>query len=176
MSQPQPWYPPTSPPQPAKSNTTLILVIVLIVVVVVGVIGAIAAFTFVNYAANSASNLHVPRTTNIVNGLITVPAGGYEYYPFTLAIGTISISVSGSFTASGGSGNDIDVFVMDQTNFINWQNGHQSYSYFDSGVLTTGSVSASLPGAGNYYLVYSNTFSTVSSKDVQTSVNVYYTS
>jgi hypothetical protein len=171
VSQPQPYYP---PPPPAKSNTTLIIAIIIIVVVVVAVIGGIAAVAFYNFAATSTSTLRTPRSANIVNGLITVQAGGYNYYPFTLAAGSTGISVSGSFTASGGSGNDIEVFVMDESNFINWRNGHQASSYFSSGQLTTGTISASLPSTGAYDLVYSNTFSTFSSKNVQTTVNLDY--
>ena len=63
---------------------------------------------------------------------------------------------------------------MDHANFINWQNGHQHTWYYTSGQFTTGSISASLPGAGTYDLVYSNTFSTVSSKNVDTTVYLYY--
>jgi len=63
---------------------------------------------------------------------------------------------------------------MDETNFINWKNGHQSTAYYNSGQLTTGTISASLPSSGAYDLVYSNAFSTFSSKNVQTTVNLYY--
>jgi hypothetical protein len=63
---------------------------------------------------------------------------------------------------------------MDQANFVNWQNGHQASAYYDSGQLTTGTISASLPSSGTYDLVYSNAFSTFSSKNVQTTVNLYY--
>ena len=65
------------------------------------------------------------------------------------------MSIRGSFTASGGSGNDIRVLIMDSTAFTNWQNGHQVNIYYDSGQQTTGSISTSLPnGPGTYYLVY----------------------
>jgi hypothetical protein len=152
----------------------LIIAIVLIVVVVVAVIGGIAAISFYYFAASSTSTLRVPHSANIVNGLITVQAGKYNYYWFTLPAGSTSTSVTGSFTASGGSGNDVEVFVMDQTNFVNWQNGHQASAYYDSGQLTTGTISATLPSSGTYDLVYSNTFSTFSSKNVQTTVNLFY--
>lgn len=65
--------------------------------------------------------------------------------------------------------------VMDQTDFVNWQNGHQVSTLYNSGQLTTASVSASLPGSGTYYLVYSNAFSTFSSKSVNTQVNLTFT-
>jgi len=146
----------------------------VIVVVVVAVIGGIFAIAVFNIASTSNLTSRLPRSANIVNGLITVQAGGYNYYFFTLPAGSTSISVSGSFTASGGSGNDIQVFVMDDANFINWKNGYQASSYYSSGQLTTGTISANLPSPSTYDLVYSNAFSTVSSKNVQTTVNLYY--
>ena len=169
MTQPQPYYPPPTP-RP-KSNTTLIILVVVIVVVIVGAviatIIAIGTFTVLRTAT-------MQHTANIVNGLITVPAGQYEYYQFAPPAGSTLISVSGSFTASGGSGNDIVVLVMDQTNFVNWQNGHTASAYYNSGQLTTGTITASLPSGGTYYLVYSNTFSGFSSKTVQTTADLSY--
>jgi hypothetical protein len=113
-------------------------------------------------------------TSNIVNGLITVDAGGYNTYQFSVPDNAIGATISGSFLASGGSGNDIEVFVMSTTDFINWKNGHQSNVYYQSGKMTTQSISASLPSGSSLYLVYSNTFSTVTKKNVQTKVDLTY--
>lgn len=115
------------------------------------------------------------RTINIVNGLITVQARGYQAYPFAVPTGATNIRVSGTFTASGGSGNDIIVVIMDETAFTNWKNGHQVSTFYNSGQLTTSSISASVLAGGTYYLVYANTFSTLSSKNVQTTVDLTYT-
>lgn len=113
---------------------------------------------------------------NIVNGLVTVNAGSYEDYTFTVHSGASNIQVSGSFAASGGSGNDIRIFIFDQTDFTNWQNGHTSNCYYQSGQTTTGTISATLPSAGTYVLVYDNTFSTFSQKNVNTEVDLSYVS
>jgi hypothetical protein len=116
------------------------------------------------------------HTVNIVNGLITVNANEYEYYQFYVPSGATNVRVQGSFTASGGSGNDVAVLIMDSTDFINWQNGHQASAYYSSGQLTTSSFDAPLPsGSGTYYLVYSNTFSIISQKNVNTQANLSYT-
>jgi RNA polymerase subunit RPABC4/transcription elongation factor Spt4 len=160
-----------SPPPPKVSHTWRNIAIVVIVIIV-GVIGL--------SAWNSSSSLSpgiIPQeyTINIVNGLITVNAGLYKYYMFSVPSGASNAHVSGTFTASGGSGNDIVVLIMDSTNFINWQNGHSANTYYNSGPLTTSSFDVSLPAGESYYLVYSNTFSTVSSKNVQTTVNLIYT-
>jgi hypothetical protein len=170
---PPTWSPPQyqAPyqPAPAKSNTALIIAIVIIVVVVGAVIaGALLLAVF------TPTSLTTQRSANIVNGLITVQPSQYNYYPLTIPAGASSVVVSGSFTASGGSGNDIEVLVMDQTNYVNWSNSHQANAYYDSGQVTTGTISANLPGGGTYYLVYSNAFSSVSSKNVQTTANLYH--
>jgi hypothetical protein len=148
----------------------MIIAIIVIVIAVVAVIGGILAVGFFS-ALSPTTTQH---SGNIVNGLVTVAAGYYQYYQFTVPTAATSASVNGMFTASGGSGNDIIVLVFDQTNYVNWQNGHQATPYYNSGQVTTGTVSASLPSSGTYYLVYSNTFSTTSSKSVQTTVNLSY--
>jgi zinc-ribbon domain len=116
------------------------------------------------------------HTTNIVNGLVTVNAGTYETYTFTVPSGASNVQVSGSFTASGGSGNDVRIFILAQSDFVNWANGHSSQCYYQSGQTSTGTISASLPTSGTYVLVYDNTFSVFSQKNVNTEVDVSYLS
>jgi hypothetical protein len=154
-------------------NIGALLVVVVLIIAIVAVIGALGGGGSVG---GGGGILPQQQTMNIVNGMITVNAGNYESYQFTIPSGASGASVSGSFTASGGSGNDIIVLIMDSTDFVNWQNGHSASAYYNSGQETTGTISASLPAGATYYLVYSNTFSTFSSKNVQTSVNLDYTS
>jgi hypothetical protein len=113
--------------------------------------------------------------SNLVNGLLTINAGSYEYYSFTIPSGASDIQVSGSFTASGGSGNDIRIYILDSTSFTNWKNGHSVSTYYNSGQMTTGTISATLPSSGTYYLVYDNTFSLFSQKNVNTWATLSYT-
>jgi len=79
--------------------------------------------------------------------------------------------VSGSFTASGGSGNDIIAYIFDSIDYTNWSNGHQSTNFYSSGQVTTQNISTSL-APGSYYLVFSNTFSALTPKVVNTTVNL----
>ncbi len=108
---------------------------------------------------------------NIVNSVISVEAGKYVYYQFSVPS---QASISGDFTAFGGSGNDIKIIILDETAYINWINGHSVSTYYNSGQMTTGSITASVP-KGNYYLIYSNTFSALSNKNVKTNVDLSYT-
>jgi hypothetical protein len=149
---PQPTYqptpPPTAPAAPYLRNKTshvarnVAIVIAVLLVLAVAIIAAIELQTLPNSSSsngNGNGNL-TPVTVNIVNGLITVNAGAYEDYTFTVPSGASNIQVSGSFTASGGSGNDIKVYIFDQTDYINWENGHSASAYYQSGQTTTGSI------------------------------------
>jgi hypothetical protein len=123
---------------------------------------------------SSTTQTSTQVSSSVVNGDISVGAGQYEDYQFTVPDGASNAQLAGNFIASGGSGNDILVLVLDQTDFVNWQNGHSVTTYYNSGQLTTSSISASLP-SGVYYLIYSNTFSTFSSKTVNTDATLTYT-
>jgi hypothetical protein len=141
------------------------------------VIAVFAIQSAMNASSNGSGNIFSStHTVNIVNGLVTVNADSYEDYTFTVPSGASNIQVSGSFTASGGSGNDIRIFIFDQTDFTNWENGHTANCYYQSGQTTTGTISANLPSAGTYVLVYDNTFSIISQKNVNTQANLSYLS
>jgi hypothetical protein len=123
---------------------------------------------------NNGNNTPQTYTVNIVNGTITVPANDYVAYVANVTSSMDNVHLSGNFTASGGSGNDIKVYVMNETNYINWSNGHQSTAYYASGQTTTGSFNVSISTSGKYYVVYDNTFSIISSKNVSTHVDLTY--
>ncbi len=129
-----------------------------------------------NGGGNGTDLFQTTHTTNIVNGLATVNSNSYETYTFTIPSGASNIQVSGSFTASGGSGNDIKVLILAQSDFTNWKNGHSAQCYYQSGQTTTGTISASLPTSGTYVLVFDNTFSVFSQKNVNTQADVSYVS
>lgn len=63
-------------------------------------------------------------------------------------------------------GNDIELFVLDEDGFVNFQNGHSVRTHFNSNKVTQGSVDAGLPGEGTYYLVFNNNFSLLTPKAV----------
>lgn len=115
----------------------------------------------------------VPRDSNLVNGIITVQGNNYYRQQFSVTSSMQNAAVSGSFRASGGSGNDIKVLIIDSTAFINWSNGHTVSTYYNSGQLTVSSFNIALP-VGTYYLILDNTFSMISSKQVNTQVNLQW--
>lgn len=110
-------------------------------------------------------------TEKIIGGIIKVEASSYQGYSFTVPVN--GATIKGSFLTSGGGGNDIAVYIFDKNNYINWQNGHESQIYYNSGKITTGDINQILP-SGVYYLVYDNGFSILTPKEIRTDVSYSY--
>jgi hypothetical protein len=123
------------------------------------------------------SQLHyIPSTNTIINGALTVNATAYSWYQFAVPNGVTGVSVNGHFTASGGKGNDIIAYIMDEDGFVNFKNGHPANTYYNSGKITQGSVGATLPNtSGTYYLVFDNRYSLITPKAVQVNAVLTYT-
>ena len=113
------------------------------------------------------------KSQNVVNGTITVGPAAYKYYTAVVQSGMNNARLTGTFTATGGILNAIKVEVMDSGNYANWTNGQQSTPIFKSGMISTDTLNVYLPSAGTYYLVYDNTWSTVT-KQVRTTVDLDY--
>lgn len=105
----------------------------------------------------------------IINGGFTVKAGDARYWNFN--VGGKGGTVTGRFKAEGGSGNDIECFILDPDSFENWRNGHRVRTYYNSGRITVANINVTLP-AGNYVLVFNNRFSSVSNKAVNAVVEL----
>ncbi len=94
------------------------------------------------------------RTVNIGKGALSVAAMHYAFYTLSVPLGAHNVKVQGHFEATGGMGNDIEVFLSNDEQFTNWKNGHATPTYYNSGKMTVGDVQAVLPdGVGTYYLV-----------------------
>jgi hypothetical protein len=114
-------------------------------------------------------------TQTITNTAFNLKATGYQYYEFVVPPGASNVWVDGHFSAAGGSGNDIEVYVLGQDDFVNFQNGHSASTYYNSGKVTQSSIHTTLPSdSGTYYLVFSNNFSLVTPKAVQASATLHY--
>jgi hypothetical protein len=114
------------------------------------------------------------RTATITNAAITVQANGYSYYRFTVPVGATNATVQGHFNATGGSGNDIEVFVLSEDGFENWRNHHATQTHYNSGKVTQSAITATLPGEGTYYLVFNNNFSLLTPKAIEANVTLRY--
>jgi hypothetical protein len=116
------------------------------------------------------SLLHTKATGNTA---FIVNADSYVYYGLVVPQSASNVSVQGHFTATGNSDNDIVVYLLTEKSFVNWQNGYSTPTLYYSGRVTRGSLNVSLPSdPATYYIVFSNIFSEVTAKAVQTNVSL----
>jgi hypothetical protein len=114
-----------------------------------------------------------PQSNNLINGNIVVTPGDYYDIPFLVDTNEMqNVRVVGYFAASGGSGNDIEVAILDDMAFINWINGHEVNSLYSSGKITVAEIDVSITTSGKYHLVFHNLFSIISSKNVYANVDL----
>jgi ribosomal protein L40E len=120
----------------------------------------------------------------------SVTAHSFRYYKFGLPEGSVNVSIIGQFSSSSekkkaavqskdadADDNDIEVYVLSEPAFAVWQNGYATSSVYESGRVSQGSMQAELPaGAGVYYLVFSNKFSSTPVKNVNATVLLRYKS
>jgi hypothetical protein len=167
LTQSQPSWDSTPPPR-KKSNTTLFLAILVIIVAVVAVDAGI-------YVSELIANRNTGKqqVVNLVNGVVTLQAGGYQPFQMNIPPTSNFRHVLGNFNAS--SGNDVLVFVMDDRNFGYWRNGQSFMSVYYSLQVSYGYISASLGTSNVYYLVYNNPSSAGPAKNIQTEADLYYT-
>jgi hypothetical protein len=113
-------------------------------------------------------DLALAGSRDLLNGSVAIPAATYQTYTFTIdGRGMLNPRVSGRLTASGGTGNDIEVYVLSDADLVNWKNGHDARTFFNSGRVTVADVHARLPDSGTYTVVVSNTFSAFTPKTVE---------
>lgn len=128
-----------------------------------------------SYPSVLSTVMPVRHTQTIMNTAITVRALSYSYYQFAVPAGATAVAVDGHFNATGGSGNDIEVYILNHDEFVNFQNGHSTPTYYNSGKVTDGAINAALPGGGTFFLVFNNNFSFITPKAVQAQATLYYT-
>jgi hypothetical protein len=104
----------------------------------------------------------------IFNGSKVVQALSYEGWDLKPDFNLMADpTVEGNVTASGGAGNDIQVLIFTDSQFLNWTNGHEVTPIYNSGQVTADDVHAVLPGPGVYHVILSNKFSAFTPKTVE---------
>lgn len=141
----------------------------------------LASLVLISISACSSPSVETPasqpHTETIVDSEFTVSPSynGYQYYKITVPSNATNASVDGHFWAKGGDGNDIKVYVMSEDSLVNFQNHHDSTTFFNSNRVTQEAIQASLPSAGSYYVVFDNTFESNAQKTVKATVTLHYT-
>jgi hypothetical protein len=113
-----------------------------------------------------------PPIYQIVDGEVTMNASSFQVYAFTVPSDSQTAYIHGTFAVSNGGVEVIRVYIIDKTNFTQWQNSSQATPLFDSGQLNSGNICTKLSSHGTFFLVLDNTFDTTSIKHVK--VHAYF--
>jgi hypothetical protein len=105
----------------------------------------------------------------------TVPAHSTKQYKFVVPAGANSVSLEGRFAATGGPRNSIEVWVMNDDQFVNWTNRHPLQAIYNSQKVTQGTIKVALPpDGGTYHVVFNNEFSVLTPKAIEANLTLKY--
>ncbi len=161
-------------PQPRKHSVAIYFLVPLLLLVIVWAVSRLVApdqpvETTLRQTVAQQYTMTLPATTLDVRPL------GLNATKFVVPEGAFDVRVDGHFGGSGGSGNDIEAYVFDDSSFTAWQDRHAAVPIYSSGRVTEGNIRTPLPaGPGTYWVVFNNKFSLVSAKTVEANVTVYY--
>jgi hypothetical protein len=157
--------------------------IVLGIVVIVVIAGTF--LWFMNPARSSSHSsdssgsqavpIREPQVMSVVDTAFTLNAAQGMNWHFNVPANATDVRLEGTFTASGGTGNDVEVYVLNDDEFVNWRSGNKVNALYNSGRMTRGTLNTVLPaGAGTYHLVFNNKFSLFTPKAVSASIRLRY--
>jgi hypothetical protein len=150
-----------------------------------GLLAFLVVCVIIQQTNQRSNSSHVaPQPPTPIQHNLTMPKGAFTIrqlsdsnYKFIVPAGAYDVTMKGHFSATGGARNDVEVYVLNEDEFVNWQNRHQVTTLYSSGRVTQDSINLTLPAdAGTYYLVFSNRFSLFSPKAVEANIDVnFYT-
>ncbi len=173
--------PPVVPSQPRKRHVFRWLFLALFL------LGITWVATSDNFVAQGIQELMGwKHDQSILDAPFTVGPHTFRYYKFSLPEGSMNVSIVGEFTSAmdkrGGkkddsADNNIEVFVLSEPAFTVWEKGYATSSVYESGRVAQGALQSVLPpGAGIYYLVFSNKFAPKTAKSVHATMLLRYKS
>lgn len=110
-------------------------------------------------------------TEDIVGEAVTINAGSYVYYKFSVPSRVSNIYLQGG--AISLSDKIFSVYVLDSTDFIRWENGQLVNPYLSIEYVTRAPIGIILSQDTTYYLVIDNRFS-ITSQTVSIQVTLTY--
>jgi hypothetical protein len=165
--------------QPSGRNPAIWVVLGVVVIVIIGIF-------LVNWPDADKQKDDVQRqmaTMPVIKHMTAVVIGApfvvephqYRYIRMEVPSRSSNVHLQGHVTATGGGGNDVEVYLVDEDGLVNWKNHHAMNAVYNSGRVTQATVDVVLPNdAKTYYLVVSNVFSVLSNKAVSGDIKLYY--
>ena len=109
---------------------------------------------------------------SIVNANIPIERGNYYYFEITTPK---QANIHGNFSVLSDStnedGKDIIVTIIRENSYEDWKNGFNVTEFYNSGQVNNGVIDANVP-KGDYYVIYSNRYTTFYNKIVKTNVSI----
>lgn len=102
----------------------------------------------------------------ICEAAFTVAARNAKECAFIIAEGMRLPKLEGKFRATGGMNNSIEVWVLDDDEFVNRSNHHPVKPLYNSDKVTQGTIEVYLRHPGKYHVVFNNMFSLMTPKAV----------
>ena len=139
----------STPAPRAHRKRNIAIAVLLIVVLSIGI-----------YSIGIITGL-IPQQekVSIVNGTISIKAGNYTNYQFTVPNSTKNAMVSGSFKGTGSLDDDVVVFLMTSVEFSKWKNHVQADTVYNTMEVIQAKFSVPVNASETYDLVFDNTFS-----------------
>jgi len=118
-------------------------------------------------AESSIFSSYEPVQQSVLDGELSIAPRQTTSQSFTVPDGAINGEISGTFTASGGFGNDVEAAILsDQIGLSNYMNGHYTQGvWFTPGQQTSGRFDVRLR-PGTYYIAFRNYNALFSTKRV----------
>ncbi len=105
----------------------------------------------------------------IINETITIKPTKASQVPFSVdTTRMLNVQCTGTFVASGGTPKDVDVYIMNDSQYTNWINGHKAAGVYVSGRVNSANFAVPITTSDTYHLIFSNDFSIVSARTVST--------
>ncbi|MFW9857113.1 MAG: zinc-ribbon domain-containing protein [Candidatus Thorarchaeota archaeon] len=104
----------------------------------------------------------LPVNAAEIDETITISAGTHRGYSFNVNYDNVVITLKIEVR----SGNDINVYVMDEANYNTWKDGGSATGYLSRQKIGSFTTDVTLGAKGRYYIVLDNTYSIITSKSV----------
>lgn len=125
---------------------------------------------------SQVSPIREPQVMSLVDTAFTLNAAQTIDWNFNVPANATNVRVEGSFAASGDAASDVEVYVLNDDDFVSWRNGQSVNALYKSGRRPRGILHAVLPvGAGTYHLVFNNKFSLSTPKAITANIRLRYT-
>ena len=108
----------------------------------------------------------------VVKGTFRIAALSYSDSIFVVTADMRGARLMGHFQEVGGT--PLYATVFDDLNFTNWLAGGDSQALYNSGKLVVGDIDLFIDAPGTYHLVFVNTDSVITEKNVEAAVDLWF--